>query len=152
VQALAGVVLPSATVFLLLLCNDKEVLGPWVNRPWLNILTGMIIAVLIALSLILMATTVFPHLSVHVVLGLLTGVVGGALVVAVAVGLRLRLRGAGIAREPVDRAVRETWRMPPLALLGQPRWSRGRTAAMFGLWVYLVLAVIILAAKAIELA
>ncbi len=36
VQALAGVLLPSATVFLLLLCNDKDVLGPWVNRPWLN--------------------------------------------------------------------------------------------------------------------
>ena len=37
VQALAGVLLPSATVFLLLLCNDKAVLGPWVNRPWLNV-------------------------------------------------------------------------------------------------------------------
>ena len=31
VQALAGVLLPSATVFLLLLCNDKDVLGPWVE-------------------------------------------------------------------------------------------------------------------------
>ncbi len=37
VQALAGILLPSATVFLLLLCNDKAVLGPWVNRPWLNV-------------------------------------------------------------------------------------------------------------------
>ena len=33
VQALAGVLLPSATVFLLLLCNDRAVLGPWVNAP-----------------------------------------------------------------------------------------------------------------------
>ena len=31
VQTLAGVLLPSATVFLLLLCNDKAVLGPWAN-------------------------------------------------------------------------------------------------------------------------
>ena len=31
VQTLAGVLLPSAVVFLLLLCNDKDVLGPWVN-------------------------------------------------------------------------------------------------------------------------
>jgi Mn2+/Fe2+ NRAMP family transporter len=31
VQALAGVLLPSATVFLVLLCNDKPVLGPWVK-------------------------------------------------------------------------------------------------------------------------
>ena len=29
VQALAGVLLPSATVFLVLLCNDRAVLGPW---------------------------------------------------------------------------------------------------------------------------
>jgi Mn2+/Fe2+ NRAMP family transporter len=34
VQALAGVLLPSATVFLLLLCNDKAVLGPWTNPGW----------------------------------------------------------------------------------------------------------------------
>ena len=32
VQVLAGVLLPSATLFLLLLCNDQGVLGPWVNR------------------------------------------------------------------------------------------------------------------------
>src|SRR2546423_11696204 len=37
VQALAGIMLPSATVFALLLCNDQAVLGPWVNRPWLKI-------------------------------------------------------------------------------------------------------------------
>ena len=64
VQALAGVLLPSATVFLLLLCNDKEVLGPWVNRPWLNVLAGFVVAVLLGLSLILMATTVSPNLNV----------------------------------------------------------------------------------------
>ena len=28
----AGRLLPSASVVLLLLCNDREVLGPWVNR------------------------------------------------------------------------------------------------------------------------
>ena len=37
VQALAGILLPSASVFLLLLCNDREVLGPWMNPRWLNI-------------------------------------------------------------------------------------------------------------------
>jgi hypothetical protein len=34
------VLLPSATVFLLLLCNDKPVLGPWVNGRGLNMFTG----------------------------------------------------------------------------------------------------------------
>ena len=43
VQALAGVLLPSAAVFLVLLRNDRDVLGPWANRPWLNAVAGIII-------------------------------------------------------------------------------------------------------------
>jgi len=31
VQALAGILLPSAIIFLVPLCNDRAVLGPWVN-------------------------------------------------------------------------------------------------------------------------
>ena len=31
VQALCGIVLPMTTLFLLMLCNDREVLGPWTN-------------------------------------------------------------------------------------------------------------------------
>ncbi len=73
VQALAGVLLPSASVFLLLLCNDPEVLGPWRNRPWLNALASVIVSVLVLLSLILMATTVFPDVDVTKV-----ALIGGA--------------------------------------------------------------------------
>ncbi|MFM0751587.1 divalent metal cation transporter, partial [Paraburkholderia sediminicola] len=51
VQTLAGVLLPSATVFLLLLCNDKAVLGPWVNSKKLNLFTGAVIWVLVMLSI-----------------------------------------------------------------------------------------------------
>ena len=64
VQALAGVLLPSASVFLLLLCNDRAVLGPWVNKPWLNALATLILGVLLMLSAILVVTTVFPHVDV----------------------------------------------------------------------------------------
>ncbi len=68
-QALAGVLLPSATVFLLLLCNDRAVLGPWTNAPWLNVLAGIIVTVLLMLSRILVATTLFPQLDVTLLLG-----------------------------------------------------------------------------------
>ena len=64
VQALAGLLLPSASVFLLLLCNDREVLGPWVNRRWLNIVAVVIIGVLLVLSGILMTATLFPDFDV----------------------------------------------------------------------------------------
>ncbi|GAA4073440.1 hypothetical protein GCM10023065_30100 [Microbacterium laevaniformans] len=82
-QVLAGVLLPSATVFLLLLCNDKEVLGPWVNGRRLNIFTSAVIAVLVILSLVLTASVIFPDISgdqiimilvAGAVLSMLTGV------------------------------------------------------------------------------
>jgi Mn2+/Fe2+ NRAMP family transporter len=149
VQALAGVLLPSATVFLLLLCNDKEVLGPWINRPWLNAVAFVIVSLLLVLSLVLMATTVFTHIDVrHLILGmgvalLVVYVVGG-------VGYRQVLRRR--PSEPVmARGRREHWRMPPLNRLERPVWSRGRVAAMYALRGYLVLAVVLLAVKAFQL-
>src|ERR1700729_730248 len=63
VQALAGVLLPSASVFLLLLCNDAEVLGPWMNHRWLNVVAGAIIAVLLVLSGTLVISTLFPSFN-----------------------------------------------------------------------------------------
>src|SRR5262252_4655430 len=50
VQVLAGVLLPAASVFLLLLCNDRDVLGPWVNRARTNMFTAAVVAVLVSLS------------------------------------------------------------------------------------------------------
>ncbi len=43
-----------------MLCNDKAVLGPWVNGRATNAFTGAVIALLIMLSLILVASVVFP--------------------------------------------------------------------------------------------
>ena len=63
VQTLAGVLLPSATVFLLLLCNDSEVLGPWVNGRVLNVFTSAVIGVLVILSIILTSSVLFPSLG-----------------------------------------------------------------------------------------
>ena len=60
VQALAGVLLPSATVFLVLLCNDRAVLGPWVNTVRQNIVAWAIVWSLVLLSLALTATTLLP--------------------------------------------------------------------------------------------
>src|SRR6202000_3426117 len=63
VQALAGVLLPSATVFLVLLCTDRAVLVPWVNTMRQNIIAWSIVWLLVLLSLALKATTFFPRLS-----------------------------------------------------------------------------------------
>jgi Mn2+/Fe2+ NRAMP family transporter len=116
VQTLAGVLLPSATVFLLLLCNDKAVLGPWVNGRRLNLFTGAVIAVLVLLSAILTAAVLFPGIGAAEMLSLLGG--GGALgvVVALVVGCRERRQGRAPA-PPVDGKARLAWRTPPLETL-----------------------------------
>ena len=49
------------------------------------------------------------------------------------------------------RARRDTWRMPPLALLERPEWSPGRKRAMSVLRVYLVASVVLLLVKAVQL-
>jgi hypothetical protein len=153
VQALAGLLLPSATVFLLLLCNDRQVLGPWVNRRWLNMVASVIVGVLLLLSGILMATTVFPDRDiVAIVTGLLLGfgVCG-----AVAFGV-LRLSGRRQSKSPVPERLsaeddRTKWRMPPLALLEPVTWSTGTRLGMLALRGYLVLGAILLVVKAIQL-
>jgi Mn2+/Fe2+ NRAMP family transporter len=62
VQVLAGVMLPSAIIFLQLLLNDKELLGVYANKPWNNWVNWTIIVVLFALSLILAAQVAAPNL------------------------------------------------------------------------------------------
>lgn len=148
--------LPSATVFLLLLCNDKAVLGPWTNPRWLNALATLIVGVLVILSAILTATVLFPQVDVTT----LTEVLFGMLVLGLAVagpyasrgnvGRRLDIpRGAHTPRPP--RIVREHWTMPQLELLDKPVWSRTRKVGMITLRGYLVIAVLMLIVKAIEL-
>ena len=150
VQALAGLLLPSATVFLVLLCNDREVLGPWVNSSWLNVVATIIVSVLLELSLVLVVTTVLPSLDVT---GLLV-VLSIALVVALlAMGTWLwRSHPPRPAAVPLSARERESWRMPPLALLNRPVWSPGRKVAILSMQAYLVLTVILLVVKAVQLA
>jgi Mn2+/Fe2+ NRAMP family transporter len=62
VQVLAGVMLPSAIIFLQLLLNDKELLGEYANKRWNNIINWTIIIFLFALSLVLAAQVAAPGL------------------------------------------------------------------------------------------
>lgn len=152
VQALAGLLLPSASVFLLLLCNDREVLGPWVNRRWLNGVAILIVGVLLVLSGVLMATTLFPDLDVIETAGSLAGamVILGA-VATVALRLTARRRSAGPSTVRFDGIDRSTWRMAPLALLAPTTWSTGTRLGMIALRAYLVLGALLLVVKAVEL-
>ena len=150
VQALAGILLPSATVFVVLLCNDRDILGPWVNRPWLNIVAAVIVSVLLLLSMVLVVSTAIPSVDVN----RLVLILGGVMALGLVVGGGLAWRGQkGIATGPeFSRSERESWRMPALVLLERPKWSMPRRIAMVAMGAYLVVAVALLAVKAVQLA
>src|SRR5487761_584597 len=146
VQVLAGVLLPAATVFLLMLCNDRAVLGPWVNTAKTNAFTGAVIAVLITLSIVLTASVMFPAITASAIFAIMAG----CAVVAVAGGgfalvqARRSARTAALAEAAVlsevaglaeadveagaeaatDAALapadKLSWRMPPLSELPTP--------------------------------
>ncbi|MFE3191299.1 NRAMP family divalent metal transporter [Nocardia sp. NPDC059240] len=174
VQALAGVLLPSATVFLVLLCNDKAVLGPWVNTVRQNIIAGIIVWSLVLLSLALTAATFFHDLSTKTLeigfgTGALVGVLGG---VAIALAHKRSDRKdtertaaelGGLDPDQVEEldstpltkaerkaileADRESFRTPALDTLERPAFSSGRMAGMLALRGYLLIAVALVGVK-----
>jgi len=148
VQTLAGVLLPSATVFLLLLCNDEEVLGPWVNGPWLNLFTGIVIGVLLLLSVILTAAVLFPSLSSGAMLAILGG--GAAMGLMAAVPVFVRAVRAPAWR--IDARLRDSWRMPPLGSLGPAQITPLTRLSMLALRGYLVIAGGLVLLRMVELA
>jgi Mn2+/Fe2+ NRAMP family transporter len=171
VQALAGVLLPSATVFLVLLCNDRPVLGPWVNTFRQNALAWLIVWSLVVLSLMLTAVTFFPKLSTATLvtglgIGAMLGIVGAAVVLAVGwFADRRNVEAAGQALgAPVDELpkltraerramrdeVRANWTMPALAALDRPVMSPVRRAGLLTLRVYLVLACVLVVVKIVQ--
>jgi NRAMP (natural resistance-associated macrophage protein)-like metal ion transporter len=152
VQTLAGVLLPSATVFLLLLCNDKDVLGPWVNSRKLNVFTSAVVWVLVLLSIILTASVLFPGISSIQIIGVLAGgVVLGGVVGLVALVRDRRIRAAELS-VPVEWLDRATWRMPALEKLSRPALSTQRKAGLFVLRGYLLIAFLLVIVKVVEVA
>ena len=149
VQALAGVLLPSATVFLLLLlCNDREVLGPLVNPRWLNVLAATVIGALLGLSALLTATTIVPRLPLAPAVTGLAIAIGVLVAGAALIASRARPAPAP-APGPADR---RTWTMPPIESLSPPARSAWRTLGLVVLRCYLLAAVTVLAVRAIQLA
>ncbi|CAB3796023.1 Divalent metal cation transporter MntH [Paraburkholderia ultramafica] len=157
VQTLAGVLLPSATVFLLLLCNDKAVLGPWVNSKRLNLFTGAVIWVLVMLSIILTASVLYPDISGETILEVLAG---GTLLAVVGYAATLGIRR--IRREPADSAAdstvqkysknaRNAWRMPPLDELPPPNLTLANRVWMGVLRGYLLLATGLVVVKVVQM-
>jgi len=149
VQALAGVLLPAATVFLLMLCNDSAVLGPWVNGRRTNVFTSAVVAVLVTLSVVLTASVLFPGITERQILGIFLGCAA----VSVAAGGWALIRSLRVRSSvEVDRRDRESWRMPPLNMLSKPVMSTGRKIGLTALRAYLAIAMILVIVRIVQVA
>jgi NRAMP (natural resistance-associated macrophage protein)-like metal ion transporter len=154
VQTLAGVLLPSATVFLLLLCNDRAVLGPWVNSKALNVFTGAVVWVLVMLSIILTASVMYPDITGKTIGAILVG--GTVFAVAGCAVTALLRRGRATSGAITAGAstqgpqMRDTWRMPPLDELPAPQLTLSKRIWMAVLRGYLVIAVGLVIAKVVQ--
>jgi NRAMP (natural resistance-associated macrophage protein)-like metal ion transporter len=62
VQVVAVTILPAALVFLILLLNDKPLMGEYVNTRWQNIANWSIVAFVVIMSTLLGIGTIFPDL------------------------------------------------------------------------------------------
>ena len=144
VQVLAGVLLPSATVFLLLLSNDKPVMGPWVNTSRVNIFTGMVIAILVVLSIVLTASTLFSNFGTTQILWTL----GIGLVGALGIGIFLAFAHPdSLENKNLTLEEKLAWRMPPLEQLAPAKLSSLNRVWLLILRFYLVGAVVLVIYK-----
>ncbi|WP_250454679.1 NRAMP family divalent metal transporter [Caballeronia sp. ATUFL_M2_KS44] len=152
VQTLAGVLLPSATVFLLLLCNDAAVLGPWVNSKKLNLFTGSVIWMLVMLSIILTASVMYPDIAGKTIIDVLVG--GTALAIVGYASTLLMRRASANKHAPqatVDHAQRNAWRMPSLNTLKPQKMTLATRVWMGVLRAYLVIAVGLVVFKVLQM-
>lgn len=149
VQVFAGVLLPSATVFLLLLSNDKAVLGPWANTRRVNAFTSLVIVMLVMLSIILVASVLFPSFGTTQTLWTLGS--GAMFAVLLAAWTAFSPSRAHETLGPTSEP-KANWQMPPLHTL--PRLA---LTPLTNLWlvilrIYLITAIGLVVVRVVQLA
>jgi NRAMP (natural resistance-associated macrophage protein)-like metal ion transporter len=166
VEALNGILLPSALVFLILLANDKAVLGPWSNGAALNWVAGVIAWVVTTFSLAPLVTTFWPVITLK---QCLYGFIACTVVGIVFMGLLLKFRsgrgtaaesGPGSNKRPPQmsraqwraelRERRVAWRTPRIDTLERPALSMARRIGLLTLRAYLIFAIVIMVIKLIQ--
>jgi Mn2+/Fe2+ NRAMP family transporter len=145
VQALAGILLPVALVLLLMLCNDRELVGPLTNPRWLNLIAGAAVTLILALVTMLTITTVAPRVSV-----LDAGIVTAAGLTLCAVAVAATFRGVCTPRMPAPAITawqRRTWSSPMLERVAPAPATRARLLVLGLLRVYTLVMIALLAAR-----
>lgn len=146
VQAICGLMLPSTTIIVLLLCNDRAVMGPWTNPRWLNAIAITIVTSLVVLSITMMISTVYAGVNVVALLKWLFALAAIGLAIGLPIGLR---RLSDVPQVSIDR---RDWRTPRLTLLAPMAPSTARRWLMRGQSAYLAVAGLLLLVRIIQIA
>jgi Mn2+/Fe2+ NRAMP family transporter len=145
VQALAGILLPSTLVLLLILSNDEELLGPLTNGPWLNATATSTVTAILALSTMLTITTALPHLGIELAaLATTILLLAAGIVLAATISHNRRPSVPAGALTPWQR---RTWSAPMLERLRPAARTRPRILALALLRGYILLILGLLTAK-----
>ena len=166
VEALNGILLPSALVFLVLLSNDKAVLGPWTNSITQNWVSGVIIWAVTTFSLAPLVTTFFPNVTLTqclyaFIVCTAAGLAAGAIIwrlrpsrhQPVSLAPDSNQRPPGTSRyewREILRTRRTEWRTPRLETLQRPALSISRKIGLLTLRGYIVFAIVIMAIKLVQ--
>jgi Mn2+/Fe2+ NRAMP family transporter len=167
VEALNGILLPSALVFLILLANDKPILGPWANNRTQNWIGGLIAWIVLTFSLAPLVTTFWPVITLkQSAWGLAACTVLGIAAAALLVRRRPARDEETAADDPggnrrphgMDRArwrqeLRErrvAWRTPRIDTLQRPALSPARRIGLLALRGYIAFAVVIMVIKLVQ--
>jgi Mn2+/Fe2+ NRAMP family transporter len=59
-QVINGVMLPFVLIFMLILVNNRDIMGEHVNGPVFNIISWATVAIVITLTMVMVITTLFP--------------------------------------------------------------------------------------------
>jgi hypothetical protein len=153
-------------VFLVLLANDKEVLGPWTNNPVQNWVSGVIVWAVTTFSLAPLVPTFFPNVTLTQCLYAFiactaAGVAAGAILwrlrparqQPVSVAPDGNQRPPGMSRyewREVRRTRRAEWRTPRLDTLQRPVFSMPRKIGLLTLRGYILFAIVIMAIKLVQ--
>ena len=149
VQVLAGILLPSAIGFLLLLCNDSELLGPWVNTPLWNVFGTLIVSILLELSLLLTVTAVDPKVNVGL---LVTALTVAVVVASLAVGVVHWNKYGSWTLKPEDYIRRITWKVNTSDLDKPARKSLARNLGLGLARIYILISAALMVLSFIQLA
>jgi hypothetical protein len=166
VEALNGILLPSALIFLVLLANDKPVLGPWINNTAQNWVSAIIVWAVTTFSLAPLVTTFYPNVTLKqciyaFVICTIVGLIAGAILwwlrpsrnQPVSLAPDSNRRPPGIRRAEwrgILRDRRTAWRTPRLETLERPPLSIARKIGLLTLRGYIIFAIVIMAIKLVQ--